>query len=194
MQGPAGASPDARAAGGVGQSQGRGRGGREDESHKYAGREGAEEAMEQLEAAGRGFAPATVPSFRRRAGWYLRVTAAVRLCSPVVPTQCGQDIHVDGRGISTRGDCVIACGSALLLPACAQHRVPALLPALPVIAAQAPMPPASLLLDTAARRQSLPGPGGTEGQLPAPGKSENHGMVWAERDLKNHLIAKHCRG
>lgn len=68
MQGPSGASPDARAAGGVGQSQGRGRGGREDESPKYAGGEGAEEAMEQLEAAGRGFAPATVPDFRRESG------------------------------------------------------------------------------------------------------------------------------
>lgn len=152
MRGPAGASPDARAAGGVGQSQGRGRGGREDESPKYAGGEGEEEAMEQLEAAGWGFAlppcPVSVEKENGAPGSLLGPGFGARWCQRGLGRT---SMDVDGRGISTRGDCVTACGSALL-PACMCQ--PSSHPsALPGIPAQAPVPSASLPPGTAHHRE-----------------------------------------
>lgn len=111
MQGPSRASPDARAAGGVGQSQGRGRAGAR---MSHPNTQEGQEAMEQLEAAGPGFAPVTVATSRRGAGPSPRATAGARLWGPAVPRQSGQHIGEDGKGTSTRGDCEIACGRALL--------------------------------------------------------------------------------
>lgn len=81
-----------------------------------------------------------------------------------MPAQRGQHIRVDGRGISTRGDCVIACGSALLLSTvCQLSFQPSRL--------SRPRLPSPLHLSR--WRHRSPGPGGTEGTR----RQENQRMV-----------------
>lgn len=165
MQGPAGASPGARAAGAGGQRQGRdGAGGRVSHPNSQQGRK-RWSSWRQLD----GLCPCHRAQFQERSRmvpqghcWHQDLepggAKAVWAGHP-----CGWD--VDGRGISTRGDCVIACGALCCQPALTPCASP------PSSTPGYPSPVRCPL-------HRLPGPGdapgGTEGQLQAPGKSDNH--------------------
>jgi len=142
LRGPAGASPDARATGGVGRSQGRGRW---ETSHPnmQEGRSGGSDGSATATAS----QGSSAARFWERSRMVPGVTAGARGWSPALFVQRGQDSRVRAGEISTRGDCAIACGSVepparpesrsrlLRLQGQSSLQPPA---SLPVIPAQAP--------------------------------------------------------